>query len=304
MKTGISSYCLSPAMHDGATIYDVIDYAVGIGCEHIEFVPFYTPFVIEKEKRIDEKYIESVRKKCADSGIEISTYSVNADLISPDADVRKSEIERVKLHIDAAQKLGLKWMRHDIASFRRPFSSNTPENFEKELPLMLEGVRTLYEYAQEKGINTTLENHGFFCNGADRLIRIITASGCENLKMTLDVGNFLCVDDDPVASVKKCIKYAQIIHFKDFYIRKKDRLPRQTEMFNCNNGSWFETIGGRMLRGSILGQGDIDIPEIIRVIKGSDFDGYLSLEFEGMEECHLGTEISMNMTKGLFATIR
>lgn len=300
MKKGISSYCLSPAMSKGASIFEVIDFAKGIGCEHIEFVPFYTPFVIEKEGRIDNDYIDAVRKKCEESELTISTYSVNADLLSPDKNAREAEIARVKLHIDAAERLGLKWMRHDIASFRRPFSSNTPENFEKELPLMIEGVRTLYAYAAERGITTTLENHGFFCNGADRLIRIINAADCPNLKMTLDIGNFLCVDDDPVAAVKKCLSYAAIIHFKDFYVRKKDRLPGQTEMFNCNNGSWFETLSGRMLRGSILGQGDLDIPEIVRLIKTSDFDGYLSLEFEGMEECHVGTEISFAMTKALF----
>ena len=255
---------------------------------------------MEKECRIDEAYIDSVRNKCLDVGLDISTYSVNADLINSDPEVRKSEIARVKLHIDAAERLGLKWMRHDIASFRRPFESNTPENFEKEFPLMLDGIRELYEYADQKGIATTLENHGFFCNGADRLIRLINASGCPNLKMTMDVGNFVCVDDDPVAAVKKCLPYAAIIHFKDFYIRDKKRLPGQTEMFNCNNGSWFETLSGKMLRGSILGQGDLDIPTIVDLIKNSDFDGYLSLEFEGMEECHQGTSISFSMTNALF----
>lgn len=301
MKKGISSYCLSPAMKKGESIFEVIDFAKSIGCEHIEFVPFHTPFVLEKENRIDEAYIDSVRNKCTLSCLDISTYSVNADLISEDLEIRKSEISRVKLHIDAAERLGLKWMRHDIASFRRPFEYNTPENFEKSFPLMLDGIRELYEYADKKGITTTLENHGFFCNGADRIIRLINASGCPNLKMTLDVGNFICVDEDPVAAVKKCLPYAAIIHFKDFYVRKKDRLPGQTEMFNCNNGSWFETLSGKMLRGSILGQGDLDIPTIVQMIKDSGFDGYLSLEFEGMEECHQGTTISFNMTKALFA---
>ena len=289
-------------MAKGASIYDVIEFAKQIGCEHIEFVPFHTPFVLEKEGKIDSAYIESVRRKCEDLSLEISTYSVNADLLILDKEAREREFNRVKLHIDAAEQLGLRVMRHDVASFRRPFSSNTPENFEKELPLMIDGIRYLYEYADKKGIATTLENHGFFCNGADRVIRMIQASDCPNLKMTLDVGNFLCVDEDPVASVKKCLPYAAIIHFKDFYVRKKDRLPGQTEMFNCNNGSWFETIAGKMLRGSILGQGDIDIPDVVRLIKNSGFDGYLSLEFEGMEECHLGTEISFNMTRALFAT--
>ena len=56
-----------------------------------------------------------------------------------------------------------------------------------------------------------------------------------------------------------------------------------------------------MLRGSILGQGDLEIPTIVELIKQSNFDGYLSLEFEGMEECHQGTTISFNMTQALFS---
>ena len=86
-------------------------------------------------------------------------------------------------------------MRHYIAGFRRPFSSNTPLNFEKDLPLMLEGTRELCDYAAEYGITTTLENHGFYCNGSDRLIRILDGLDRPQMKMTMDVGNFLCVDE-------------------------------------------------------------------------------------------------------------
>ena len=56
-----------------------------------------------------------------------------------------------------------------------------------------------------------------------------------------------------------------------------------------------------MLRGSILGQGDLDIWEILRVIKASGFDGYMSLEFEGMEVCEQGTEISLAMARAIWA---
>lgn len=302
MKFGMSSYCLTPAMCSGEkTIFDVVDFAAEHKLDHIEFVPFYLPFVIEAEHRLNPELIDAVREKCNSVGVEPSTYSVNADLLISDPQLRRAELDRVKLHIDAAHRLGLKWMRHDIASFRRPFETNTPQNFEHEFPLMLDGVRELYEYADKFGIHTTLENHGFFCNGSDRVIRIIEESGCENLRMTLDVGNFLCVDEPSYAAVKKCIPYAQIIHFKDFYIRDKSKLPGQTEMFNCNNGSWFETIGGKMLRGSIIGQGDIDLWEVAKIIVNSNFNGYVSVEFEGMEECKLGTEISLSMARAILS---
>ena len=156
-----------------------------------------------------------------------------------------------------------------------------------------------YAYAAEKGITIVMENHGFFINGSERILRLIEAIDRPNLKMTVDVGNFLCVDEDPVAAVKRCLPMAEMIHLKDFYIRKKEQLPDQTEMFNCNKGSWFETMGGKMIRGSILGQGDMDIWEILKTIKHSDFDGYISLEFEGMEPCEQGTEIGLAMARAI-----
>ncbi|MGI5894200.1 MAG: sugar phosphate isomerase/epimerase family protein [Candidatus Merdivicinus sp.] len=304
MKFGMSAYCLTPAMEAGRmTVYDVIDFAKAHGCEHIEFVPFSLPFVDDRTLTLNEGLIDGVRKKCEDVDLEISTYSVNADLLKPDEAERRREIERVKRHIDAAARLGLKRMRYDTSSFRRPFSTNTVENFYKELPLMIEGVRELHAYTAERGIRTTLENHGFFVNGSDRILHLIQETGFDDIRMTLDVGNFQCVDEDSVAAVKKCLPYAEIIHLKDFYIRKKSVLPGQAEMFNCNNGSWFETMGGRMLRGSILGQGDLDIWEILRVIKESGFDGYISLEFEGMEQCEQGTEISLQMARGIWERV-
>ena len=303
MKLGMSCYCLDPAMAAGRmTIDDVIDYAVAHGCEHIEFVPFHLAFVTP-EQELDLELIEHVRKKCESAGIEISTYSVNADLLKTDPAEEAKEIERVKRHIDAAQKLGLSRMRFDVASFRRPFSTNTIYNFNQEFPQMVRNGTLLCDYAAERGITIVMENHGFFINGSDRVLRLIEAINRPNLKMTVDVGNFLCVDEDPVAAVKRCLPLAEMIHLKDFYIRKKELLPDQTEMFNCNNGSWFETMGGKMLRGAILGQGDVDIWEILRTIKHSGFDGYISLEFEGMEVCEQGAEISLAMAKAILAKV-
>lgn len=291
-------------MLKGVPIDKVIDYAADKGCEHIEFVPFCTPFVDEESGRINTDYIDAVKEKCAERSLEISTYSVNANIIDPDEKKREAEIKRVMLHIDAAARLGISYMRHDVAAFRRSFEENTVANFEKTFPLMIEGVRRLYDYADSLGVHTTLENHGFFCNGSDRIIRLIEEANRKHLSMTMDVGNFACVDEDCTAAVKKCLRYARIIHFKDFYIRDKRRLPGQTGMFRCDDGCWFETLGGKMLRGSIVGQGDLDIFEIARAIEAQGFDGYLSIEFEGMEECKKGTEISLDMTRGIFGIVK
>jgi hypothetical protein len=46
--------------------------------------------------------------------------------------------------------------------------------------------------------------------------------------------------------------------------------------------------------GAIFGHGDIDVYAVLKVICDSGYDGYLSLEFEGMEECKTASRLGMN----------
>jgi inosose dehydratase len=141
------------------------------------------------------------------------------------------------------------------------------------------------DYAAHYGITTSVENHGFYIQNSDRVQRLIHAVNRPNFKTTLDVGNFLCVDEDPVAAVKRNLPYASIVHLKDFNTRPSYRNPGE---------GWMQTLSGNYIRGAIVGQGDIDMWEIIRFIKNSGYDGYISIEFEGMEDCKTGARIGMD----------
>jgi hypothetical protein len=77
------------------------------------------------------------------------------------------------------------------------------------------------------------------------------------------------------------------------------KLPDATQ-FDCS-GSWFRTTGARYLRGSILGQGDIDMPRVLAMIKKSGFEGNIFIEYEGMEDCKYGTKVSLENLKRLYA---
>ena len=45
------------------------------------------------------------------------------------------------------------------------------------------------------------------------------------MALTLDMGNFLVVDEDPVEAVRRLIKYAIMVHVKDFHIRPLKTMP-------------------------------------------------------------------------------
>lgn len=292
MKIGLSTYSMVNRIYDGSmTVIDVMEFAKESGAEHIELVPFgFTLYDDKDTHTFNDELIEQIKEKSAEIALPVSNYAVLGDLLKPDAEERSAEVERLKRHIDVAAKLGIKMMRHDISSFRRPLETNTPSDFEKEFPVMVETSRELADYAGQYDIMTLVENHGFFVNGADRVIRLIEAVGRPNFRILVDTGNFACVDEDCAVAVAKCMPYAAMIHLKDFYIRRKDRLPGVGGLFRCDSGSWFSSNSGRyMLRGSILAQGDLDIYGIFDIIKKSGFDGCASVEFEGMEDNAAGS---------------
>ncbi|MDO4739350.1 MAG: sugar phosphate isomerase/epimerase [Eubacteriales bacterium] len=323
MKLGISSYSLNKRMRTGEmSIFDVIDWAKAHDCAHLELVPFSLPLLGEDGK-IDYSYVGRIREKAEQVGMPLSVFSLNACVLKPTEEERRAEIERIKMYMDMAHFLGMKKMRHDTCSGQHPEGINTPEQFEKDFPAFVSAVQELADYAASLGMSTTLENHGLYVNGADRVIRLLNAANRPNVGMTMDVGNFLCVDDKPEAAVKKCVGYADMIHLKDFYIREKGRMLPQDGMYTAGAkaprpaqptpeelkkmpprlGYVGTSSGLNILRGAILGQGDMDIWSILKTVKEAGYDKEISIEFEGMEDCEAATEICLNTARYIWERV-
>jgi sugar phosphate isomerase/epimerase len=285
MKIGLSTYSLSQAFKTNELdIFKAIQWIADNGGEHVEISPF--GFSLED----DPTLADAIRQKAKETGIEISNYCISSNFVKENQEGYESEIERVKKHVDIANRLGVKLLRHDVAS--RPKPECSIAHFESDLELLVQACRIIADHAAQYGITTSLENHGFYIQASDRVQRLIHAVGRTNYKTTMDIGNFMCVDEDPVAAVKKNLPYASMIHLKDFYLRPS---------YNNPGEGWFQTTSGNYLRGAIVGQGDIDMKEIVRVIKQSGYDSYISIEFEGLEDCKAGSRIGMENAKRIWA---
>ncbi|WP_340400135.1 sugar phosphate isomerase/epimerase family protein [Paenibacillus sp. FSL H8-0079] len=285
MKVGLSTYSLQQALdRKELTVPDAIRWIADQGGEHVEIVPMGFS-LIDNPELIDE--IKAVAKEV---GIDISNYAIGANFaVQEDAEALEQEIQNLMRHVDVAAALGVKLMRHDVAF--RPAPEGTVTQFEIDLPVLVKACQRIADYAAGFGITTSVENHGYYVQSSERIQRVLHETSRSNFKTTLDVGNFLCVDEDPVSAVKNNIPYASIVHAKDFYWRPSYRNPGE---------GWFQTSHGNYLRGAIVGHGDIDMPEVFRVLKQSGYDGYISVEFEGMEDCKTASRIAMDNVRRLW----
>jgi len=285
MKLGVSTYSLYKAYAAGEmSVTDIIAYVAEIGADHVEIVPIGYNLVEQPEM------IETIKNQAAKSGIELSNYAIGANFADLNDEDYRKEVERVKKEVDAAAALGVKRMRHDVASSKDLSISN----FLKQLPRLADACREIADHAKQYDMITSVENHGFFIQHSDRVQALVHAVDRENFRTTLDVGNFLCADEPSIQAVRNNISIASMVHIKDFFYRPADRQPGE---------GWFNTTNGNWLRGTIVGHGDIDMRQVLSIVKGSGYDGYLSIEFEGMEECKNATKIGFNYVKQVWNSL-
>ncbi|ANE46107.1 sugar phosphate isomerase [Paenibacillus swuensis] len=287
MKVGLSSYSVVRLLEEGTlSILDLPQWIKEHGGEHLELAPLGYSLLD------DPQLADQLRIRADEAGIELSNYCISANFVQSTRAAFEEEVERVKKHVDLAARLRIPYVRHDVTGFSKEPGEISIGYFERVLPELVEGSRCIADYAATFGITTSIENHGFCVQASDRVRRVVEEVDRANFRTTLDVGNFLCVDEQPWVGVMNNISLASVVHFKDFYIRPYDQPPGE--------GPWFQSTHGNYLRGAILGQGDLNIPRLVKIVKDAGYDGYVTVEFEGIEDSFTGSRIGMDNLKRMW----
>ena len=284
MKIGVSTYSFSKLMANGTmSQLEVIGKAKEMGFDVIEFSGLKVP-----EGQSKESFAEKVREECARIGIEMGNYTIGADFINGSGGNLEAEIERIKEEVKIAKILGASGMRHDATTGFLPGHAG-PKGFDNALPILVKGCRVVTEFAKSMGIRTMVENHGYFCQDSDRVEKLVNGVNNENFGILVDMGNFLCVDEEPARAVGRLAPYAFHVHVKDFHIKPGT---------GANPGAgWFKSRAGNYLRGAIIGHGEVPVVQCLEILKKAGYDGAISIEFEGLEEPLEGISIGLENLK-------
>lgn len=287
MKTCVSSYSFSRLSGgERLTQLELIAKAAEMGFDAIEFTDLQPP-----EGVGELEYAAVLRGEAERIGLPIVNYTIGGELLNNSLD---AEVERLCRKVDVAAALGAEGMRHDATGGYRDVR-RAYMGFGEALPVLAEGCRRIAEYAAGKGIVTMVENHGFFCQDSERVERLVCAAGSPNFGLLVDIGNFLCADDPPELAVGRVARYAKHVHCKDFHVKPGSG--------DCPGEGFFRTRAGNYLRGAILGHGNVPVVQCLSVLKSADYDGYVSIEFEGMEAPLRGIEIGLANLKRFLAQI-
>lgn len=284
MKISVSTYSFQRLIDSGkASQLDCIKMAKDMGFDAVEVMDIFP-----HDESSAEDYAGRIAEECRKLNFPIVNYTTGADFINGSNGNLASEIERLKGQIDIAAVLGAPGVRHDATTGYGP-GTGKYRSFETALPVLVEGCRKVTEYASGKGIKTMVENHGFFCQDSERLEKLIDGVNHKNFGLLLDMGNFLCVDEAPQLAFGRLAPYAFYVHAKDFHVKNGIQLDP--------GEGFFRSRGGNYLRGSILGHGDVPVPQCLTVLRNIGYDGCVGIEFEGLEEPLKAIEIGLKNLK-------
>lgn len=282
MKLSVSTYSFQAYINSGAmSQLQCIQKAKELGFGGVEIAELYPA-----DPAADRMaYAREIKDLCQQLELPIVNYTIGADFINGSNGNLDAEIERVKGEVDIAALLGAPGMRHD-AGWGFGGDSAKGRVFADALPRMAEGCRRVAEYAALKGVKTMVENHGTFCQDSLRVEALVGQVAHPNFGLLVDMGNFLCVDEAPQEAVGRLASYAFYVHAKDFHKKSGSGI--------APGDGFFVTRGGNYLRGAIVGHGEVPVYQCLKVLKANGYDGYVGLEFEGLEDPILAISLGLN----------
>lgn len=256
MNLAVSMWCYVRLVQQGKLdILSFIEEAHRIGADGVELLDFFY-----KDAPTERVLAKS---KLSELGLPCPIFSVANNFAKAEAPERAAQVDRIKFGVDEAKFFG--------AGVVRVFAGDVTEglSYDQIRSWIVDGLAEAADYAHSHGIRLALENHGQLAGRGDQVRALIedvrSKCGHDALGANPDTGNFVLVDQDSVNAVREEAHLAYMVHFKDF-------APGQGP---------FNALSGKQYRGTVIGEGAVDLTGCVAALRGAGFDGWFSLEYEG-----------------------
>ncbi len=224
-------------------------------------------------------YLQNLKRCAVINGIDLCGMSIHQRFLSPDKEYRQKNIDHTLRCIELAYKLGIPVMRLNTGTWGTTKSFDdlmANRGIEEPLPgytdedgfeWVIDCIEKCLPTTEKCGVILGLENHWGLARTPEGLLRIVKEVDSPWLKVLLDTGNFL---EDPYDKLEQCAPHAVFMHAKTYY----------------GGGLWYSL--------------DLDYPRIARIMRKYNFQGYVSLEYEGNEDYKTAIPKSLALLRRAF----
>ncbi len=225
-------------------------------------------------------YLQNLKRRAFTNGLDLMGFSTHQGFVYPDKDERQRNINRTIHQIELCYELGIPTMRLNTGrwgtskSFDELMANRGIEpaldgyTDEDGFKWVIDAIERCLPKAEQCGVLLGLENHWGLGRTPEGVLRIVEALDSPWLQVTLDTGNFL---EDPYDKLAMLASRTILMQAKTYY----------------GGGKWYTL--------------DLDYDRIAGIMREHDFKGYVSLEFEGLEEAETAIPKSLALLRKAFS---
>ncbi len=269
IKLSVSSYSYWHFKGDKFPIQRVIDEAAKMGLDGIDVLHRQ----MESE---DNAYLQDIKKHAFLNGIALTCLSIHQGFVTPDKAELQKHVDHTNHCIELAYKMGIPCLRLNTGRW------NTIKSFDELManrgiePILpgyteddgykwcVDGIQQCLKKAEECGVLLALENHWGLGSTPEGMLRIHDTVNSPWLGLLMDTGNFL---ENPYDKLEKIVSKTSFVQAKTYY----------------GGGEWYSL--------------DLDYQRIIAMLKKANYQGYISIEFEGKEPGTVGVQKSVDLLR-------
>jgi sugar phosphate isomerase/epimerase len=279
IKLGISTYSYWHFRRPKVAIETVIEKAARLGVEGVD--------ILHRQMDGDERgpldagyraYCNRLKRLAFVNGVDLICVSTHQTFVSPKPEEIQQNVEHTKKCIEIAYQLGApsirintgRWntVNFDTLMANRGIEPILPGHTEDEgFKWCLDGLQRCLPKAEECGVLLALENHWGLARTPEGLLRIVNAINSPWMGVLMDTGNFL---EDPYEKLKQIAPKTIFVQAKTYF----------------GGGEWYTL--------------DLDYKRIARILSEANYQGYVSLEFEGKEDADLAVPKSLDLLRSAF----
>jgi L-ribulose-5-phosphate 3-epimerase len=223
--------------------------------------------------------LQKIKRHAFLLGLDLMGFSTHQGFLRPDPKYRQSNIDLTIQQIEMAYALGIPTMRVNTGTW------GTSRNFdelmknrgieppreghtdEEAFGWVIDCLGKCLKTAEKCGVVMGLENHWGLGRTPEGVLRIVNAIDSPWLMVTLDTGNFL---EDPYDRLEMLAPKAALVQAKTYY----------------GGGLWYTL--------------DLDYDRIAKLLRKHNYNGYISLEFEGKEDPRTAVPKSLAVLRKAF----
>ncbi|WP_417734780.1 sugar phosphate isomerase/epimerase family protein [Rosistilla oblonga] len=255
-----------------------IDIADEMGFDGVELLLYQ----LEQNEMLSHSKLMSYKRHALRLGLPLVGLSTHQGWVTPDRQLRKENTDRTIGQIEVAYKLGIPTMRvntgrwgtsgsFDALMKNRGIESPLPGYTDEDaFPWVIEALEACIPTAEKCGVVLALENHWGLGLTPEGILRIVDAVDSPWLQITTDTGNFL---EEPYERLEKIADKTVFVQAKTYF----------------GGGQWYSL--------------DLDYPRIGQILQKHNYRGYISLEFEGMEDYRTAIPKSLELMRAAFPRV-